>query len=280
MLEVPLPGVVRKQHPSEERADDRGEPDVLRERGHEQTDDECEDELVDGAIDLPLGFDLAPAGIEVIVYPRDDPLTHGYDGQDEDDRLKGDGCDATDGQLAGVGHALDYRQDDHPQNIVYDGGGDDDAGLLGIHQMQVLDDPGGYSDGCGHHRRTHEHRMVQIARVLVHQDDRESRYERKDDTQDGAQEGGPPGSEKVLDLGLQTHCEQEEHHSQLCHGIDYVIDVAAGFGPLSGFGHGNSQRSHEGPVAEGEICHHDSDDDLAYQTWQTEPGDNRGAQAC
>ena len=160
---------------------------------------------------------------KVIVDLRDHELACQDNDSDEEDRLDGDGQDVDDGDT-GLRHSLDDGEYDHSEDIVNDSRTDDDTGLTGVHELHVLDDTGGDTDGCGDHRGGHEHGVVHVP---VHCDDeRESRHEREDDSEDGCEERGLTGTEKVLDLGLESHCEQEEYDSQLCEGLDYLVGRA------------------------------------------------------
>ena len=111
-------------------------------------------------------------------------------------------------------------------------------------------------------------------------DEHESHHERYDHTEQGAEERGLSGLQQVGDLGLETHHEQQEDHSQLGEGVDDRIHSAPVVLGIARFGHGHIQKIfHQVEVADDQIGHDDTDEYLPDEPGETETRDDGRAEA-
>ncbi len=265
--EVLLLGIAGEQHSREEGTDDGRQSDLLRQPGEEQTDDDGDRQCIGGTEGL---LALVVVGGPAPVEQRDAVLREEDDSDDENTGDDGHHDDAHDvDAAAGACGTLDDGEDDHSEHIVDDGGRDDDPGLLGIHQVHVLDHTRGDSHAGGNHGRRQEHGVVEVA--VGELDERESQDEGDDDSEDGHEHGGLAGAEKVLDLGLETHREQEEYNSQLGEGVEDRVTRILGVPEI------HVEKAQKGGVADGQVGHDDTDHDLSDESGEAEFLDYAGA---
>ena len=114
--------------------------------------------------------------------------------------------------------------------------------------------------------------MVEVA--VGELDERESQDEGDDDSEDCHEHGGLAGTEKVLDLGLETHREQEEYHSQLGEGVEDCVTRILGVPEI------HVEKAQKGGVADGQVGHDDTDHNLSDESGEAEFLDYAGADTC
>ena len=105
-------------------------------------------------------------------------------------------------QPAARGQSRHHRQQQHPQDVIEDGGAQDDLGRARREYAQVAQDSRRDSYAGGNHGRAHENRLAGCVQKPLHVT--ESQNEWRDDSGDRHQQRLPSHPDQILWAGFEA----------------------------------------------------------------------------